>query len=112
MVPSVRDAGYAVESTSWTAQRHILVCTSAKRAVELSRSPMAPSSKGVACLYTSGRYLTQGGATPIRPHHLAPILDVSFQTANTLVQKLGITDPCLKNTTVRALATDLQALPL
>jgi transposase-like protein len=57
-------------------------------------------------------YLTRGGAMPIRPHRLAAILDVSFQAANTMVQRLRITDPCPENTTVRALATDLQSIAL
>lgn len=51
-------------------------------------------------------YLTEGGTKPIRPHHLAHILDVSFETAKNMSQKLGNNDARL-TTTMRTLATDL-----
>ena len=64
-------------------------CYSCRKAFSLLHGTLMSSSHVPAHKWLQAIYLTEGGAGPMRPHHLSRILNVSFKTAASMMRRIG-----------------------
>jgi transposase-like protein len=64
-------------------------CYSCRKLFSLLRGTLMSGSHVPPHKWLQAMYLTEGGAKPMRAHHLSRILDVSFKTASSMMRRIS-----------------------
>jgi transposase-like protein len=88
-------------------------CYACRKSFSITHGTIFSASHVPVHKWLQAIYLTEGGANPIRPHHLHRILNVSFKTAASMVRRLadaGASNRALEPSEIRPAPSPLQAL--
>jgi transposase-like protein len=64
-------------------------CYACRKSFTITHGTLLSSSHVPVHKWLQALYLTEGGAKPIRPHHLQQILNVSFKTASAMLRRIN-----------------------